>query len=408
MKFKDYPISKAIKSQISEMGWNRPTDIQFKAIKPILEGEDVLAIAQTGTGKTASFVIPSLQLIQDDLKKNNVHFVRCLVMVPTRELAVQIQEVYELLGKKTEIRILSLLGGVEQDRQINELERGVDVVISTPGRLFDLAAQGYLKLDKLKILVLDEADHMLALGFIKDIRDLMRHIPQKRQTLFFSATITKEIKKIAYDLVRNAIRIQISPKNPVAKNIEHAVAFIEMDDKRFFLENIIKENEERKIMVFVRTKVRAERVVKAMERVAIRAKTIHGDIDQNERFAILDEFKTGKLKVLISTDVASRGIDIPGVEAVVNYDMPENPENYVHRVGRTGRGKEKGVAISFCSEDEVPYLEDIEEYTGEEITVYDLSKSDYQSIILDTDDESNDWKRLIEDEQKRTGNKNEW
>lgn len=405
MKFKDYPISKIIKSQIKALGWVRPTDIQFKAIKPILEGEDVLAIAQTGTGKTASFVIPTLNAIHSELEKNDFHFVRCLVMVPTRELAVQIQEVYEEVGKETKVKSRAILGGVEQEDQIDDLKSGVDIVISTPGRLFDLCSQGYLQLDKLQTLVLDEADHMLDLGFVKDIRDLMRHIPQKRQTLFFSATINKDIKKIAYDLVRNAIRIQISPKNPVAKNIDHAVAHVEMDDKRFFLENIIKENSEKKILVFVRTKVRAERVVKAMERVAINSKTIHGDVDQNARFEILNEFKNDELKVLITTDVAARGIDIKGVHAVINYDLPEQPDNYVHRVGRTGRGKDKGFAISFCSEDELPLLVEIEEYLGHEIEVYDLSKTDYKTIIEDSDDGSNDWKKLIEEENERLGNK---
>jgi len=405
MKFKDYPISKVIKTQIKALGWVRPTDIQFKAIKPILEGEDVLAIAQTGTGKTASFVIPTLNAIHNELEKNNFHFVRCLVMVPTRELAVQIQEVFEEVGKETKVKSRAILGGVEQEDQIEDLKSGVDIVISTPGRLFDLCSQGYLQLDKLQTLVLDEADHMLDLGFVKDIRDLMRHIPQKRQTLFFSATINKDIKKIAYDLVRNAIRIQISPKNPVAKNIDHAVAHVEMDDKRFFLENIIKENAEKKILVFVRTKVRAERVVKAMERVAIHSKTIHGDVDQNARFEILNEFKNDELRVLITTDVAARGIDIKGVHAVINYDLPEQPDNYVHRVGRTGRGKDKGFAISFCSEDELPLLVEIEEYLGHEIEVYDLSKTDYKTIIEDSDDGSNDWKKLIEDENERLGNK---
>lgn len=404
MKFKDYPIAKVIKSQIKELGWVRPTDIQFKAIKPILEGEDVLAIAQTGTGKTASFVIPTLNAIHNELQKKDEHFVRCLVMVPTRELAVQIQEVFEEVGKETNVKSRAIIGGVEQENQIADLIDGLDIVISTPGRLFDLCSQGYLKLDRLKTLVLDEADHMLDLGFVKDIRDLMKHIPQKRQTLFFSATINKDIKKIAYDLVRNAIRIQISPKNPVAKNIDHAVAHIEMDDKRFFLENIIKENEDKKILVFVRTKVRAERVVKAMERVAIESKTIHGDVDQKERFVILNEFKENNLRVLITTDVAARGIDIKGVNAVINYDMPEQPDNYVHRVGRTGRGKEKGVAISFCSEDELPFLVEIETYIGHEIPVYDLSQKDYKNIIEDSEDGSDNWKKLIEEENERLGN----
>lgn len=408
MKFEDYKIAKVLKAEISNMGWTRPTDIQFKAIHSILKGEDVLAIAQTGTGKTASYVIPILNQLYHQLSAHEEHYVRALVLVPTRELAEQVEEVFKSLGKSTTVRTLSILGGVTQDAQIEALNNGVDVIIATPGRMFDLIAQGKLKVNRLQTLVLDEADHMLSLGFIKDIRDLMRHIPHQRQTLFFSATIDKGIKKVAYELVRNAIRIQISPKNPVSKNIEHTVAFVEMDDKRFFLENIIKENEDLKIMVFVRTKVRAERVVKAMERANIKAITIHGGVEQKDRFEVLNAFKTGEVSVLISTDVAARGIDIPDVGAVVNYDLPEEPENYVHRVGRTGRGTEKGVAISFCSEEETALLEAIEEYTGSKISTYDLSKNEYKAIVEDSDDGTNNWKQLIEDENKRLGKKNEW
>ena len=408
MKFKDYKIAKCIKTSIDELDWKRPTDIQFKAIQPILNGEDVLAIAQTGTGKTASFVVPTLNAIHNELSKNTEHYPKCLVMVPTRELAVQIAEVYTKVGSNTDARIQAIIGGVEQEDQIDALKSGVDVVISTPGRLFDLCSQGYLKLDRLKTLVLDEADHMLDLGFVKDIRDLMRHVPEKRQTLFFSATIDKKIKRVAYDLVHNAIRIQISPKNPVSKNIYHTYVDVDMDDKRFFLENVVKENDDKKILVFVRTQVRAERLVKAMARAGIYSETIHGGVDQNKRFELFNAFKEGELKLLITTDVAARGIDIPGVHAVVNYDLPEQPENYVHRVGRTGRGKEKGWAVAFCSEHEKPLLEEIESYTGNKIEQYDLDKKDYAAIIADADDGTDDWRSLLEEEEKRSGKKNEW
>lgn len=408
MKFDDYKIAKVLKTEIKQLGWQRPTDIQFKAIQPILDGEDVLAIAQTGTGKTASFVIPVLNQIYHQLSKSPEHFVRALVLVPTRELAEQVEKVFIEVGKHTDIRTRSIMGGVKQESQIRDLENGVDVVIATPGRMFDLISQGELKVDRLQTLILDEADHMLAMGFIKDIRDLMRHIPKERQTLFFSATIDKDIKKIAYDLVRSAIRIQISPKNPVNKNIDHSVAFVEMDDKRFFLENVIKENEDMKIMVFVRTKVRADRVVKAMERVGITALGIHGGVEQEDRFAVLEAFRKGDVRVLIATDVAARGIDIQGVGAVINYDLPDEPENYVHRVGRTGRGTEKGVAIAFCAEEEKPLLEAIEEYAGSKIEIYDISANDYKAIIQDSDDETYNWKKLIEEENKRVGKGEEW
>jgi ATP-dependent RNA helicase RhlE len=408
MKFKDFPVDQKLIENILTLGWNRPTDIQFKVLKPIMDGEDVLAIAQTGTGKTAGFAIPLIDRVLKVAHKYKKSTPVALVMVPTRELSEQILEAFKVLTKGLSVKVVSLMGGVSQDAQISRLQEGMDIVISTPGRMFDLASQGHLDLTGIQVLVLDEADHMLDLGFIKDIRDVKRKLPNKVQTLFFSATIDKDIKKVAYELVRDAIRIQISPKNPVNKNINHAVAFIEMDDKRFFLENVVKENEGKKIIAFVRTKVRAERVVKAMERVGIKAEALHGGIEQQDRFTVLDRFKTGVNNVLITTDVAARGIDIPGVHAVVNYDLPEVPENYVHRVGRTGRGTERGFAIAFCSEEEKQFLQAIEDYTGHTIEVYDISKSEYQMIIEDSEDVTYDWKSLIDDENKRSGKENEW
>ena len=399
MKFSDYNISQDIKDQLEVLGFNKPTDIQFKAIKHILEGEDVMAIAQTGTGKTAAFAIPTIHVLQKKTKYSTSG-IRCLVMVPTRELAKQIAKVYREIGKKTNVKVLGLFGGVEQELQIATLNNGIDVLVSTPGRMFDLISQGAIDLSGLKFLVLDEADLMLDMGFAKDIKDVMRFIPQKRQTLFFSATISKKIKSLAYDVVKNAIRIQISPKNPVAKTITHAIIEVEMDDKRFFLENIIKENEESKIIVFVRTRVRAERVVAAMERAGLKSEGLHGSIEQKDRFAILDRFAKGENKVLITTDVACRGIDIPSVDSVVNYDIPENPENYVHRCGRTGRGKNRGNAISFCSEGEKELVLAIEEYTGDEIDRFDMSKGDYLEILDGSDDGTNNWKKLIDQDNK--------
>jgi ATP-dependent RNA helicase RhlE len=407
VKFKDYNISKEIKGQLEELGLKRPTDIQFKAIRHILNGEDVMAIAQTGTGKTAAFVVPTLHLIQSK-RTSRYRFIQCLVMVPTRELAKQISGVYEEIGKNTGVEVLGLIGGVDQDDQIEKIEAGVDVLVATPGRMFDLISQGVLDLSKVKYLVLDEADLMLDLGFAKDIKDVMRHIPKKRQTLFFSATISKKIKSMAYNVVRNAIRIQISPKNPVAKNIDHSVVFVDMDDKRFFLENLIKENPGKKAVVFVRTKVRVERVVEAMKRVQISSEAMHGGKEQDDRFKILDRFRSGENNVLITTDVAARGIDIPNVDFVVNYDIPDVSENYVHRCGRTGRGKNKGQAISFCSEREKELLVEIEAYTGEEIERFDLSKGEYHEILRDTDDGTDDWQKLLRDSNKEDGTEEVW
>jgi len=253
--------------------------------------------------------------------------------------------------------------------------------------------------------VLDEADHMLDLGFIKDINDLMRHLPKKRQTLFFSATINEKIKNLAYSLVTNAIRIQISPKDPVAKNIEHAVANVKMDDKRFFLEYLINDHPEKKILVFVRTKVRAERVKNAMKRVDIKADTIHGDKLQKERENTMRSFREGELKILIATDVSARGIDIPDVEYVVNYDLPESSEQYVHRVGRTGRANKKGQAVSFCSDEEKELLKEIEENLGKPIKRIEITKNDYQNTLNFSEDKTHNWKTLMKEAEEEKNNR---
>lgn len=402
MRFEDYQISPAIKRNLAELGFKRPTDIQFKSIPPILKGEDVLAIAQTGTGKTAAFVIPILHLHEH---KNSTRpaGIKCLVMVPTRELGIQITEVFQRIGQHTRVKTFCVFGGVEQGPQIARLEQGIDVLVTTPGRMFDLVSQGFIKLERVEILVLDEADHMLDLGFIKDIRDLVRFLPRTRQTLFFSATIDETIKKLAYSLVQNAVRIQISPKDPVSKNVNHAVAFVEMDDKRFFLERFLGEHPDNKILVFVRTKVRAERVHAAMARVGITTETIHGDKVQHDRLEVLQRFRAGAVRVLIATDVSARGIDIPDVDFVVNYDLPDVPENYVHRVGRTGRGMKKGEAVSFCSAEEKPMLAEIEKYLTNPIRVLHIDKKDYSETVdmtQDVSDKMRDVMRVIEETEK--------
>ena len=376
MKYEDYHISQKIKDSLKELDFRRPTDIQYKAITPILMGNDVLAIAQTGTGKTAAFVIPSLELIsrQKAKNRNGEQFIHTIVMEPTRELVIQTAGVFRSVGKYMDLTVLGLFGGVEQDPQIARLKHGVDVLVCTPGRLFDLVSQGHVNLKNIKLLILDEADHMLDLGFINDIRMLIKYLPKYRQTLFFSATIDEEIKNLAYSLVSKPVRIEISPKDPVSKHVDHYVSYVEMDDKRFFLERLIRENPEDKMLVFVRTKVRAERLKKAMERVGISCETIHGDKTQQERNTVMDDFRKGTVKVLIATDVSARGIDIPNIEMVVNYDLPEQAENYVHRVGRTGRGDKFGKSISFCSIGEKNLLKEIESFITKPITVLVVDK----------------------------------
>ncbi|MFD2246283.1 DEAD/DEAH box helicase [Pontibacter ruber] len=400
MKFADYRISDEIKKSLDKLGFKKPTDIQFKAIPPIMKGEDVLAIAQTGTGKTAAFAIPVLDRLQFSKNRKREDGIKCVVMVPTRELALQITEVFNEIGRGTRVKTFCVFGGVEQGPQIAKLEDGIDVLVATPGRLFDLVSQGYIKLHRVEVLVLDEADHMLDLGFIHDIRQLITKLPRQRQTLFFSATIDEKIKDLAYSLVNKPVRIQISPKDPVSKNVDHSVMYVDMDDKRFFLERVVKENPEKKILAFVRTQVRAERVVKAMERVGIQAMAIHGGKEQKDRLDAMKQFKKGDVKLLIATDVSARGIDIPNVDYVVNYDLPEQPENYVHRVGRTGRGTAKGIAVSFCAPEEKPILDEIQTYLTKDIKVLEVDKEDYEATIDFSADAKYDWKALMKEAEE--------
>lgn len=407
MKFESYHFHPKVKKGLTQLGFKRPTDIQYKSIPSILKGEDLLAIAQTGTGKTAAFAIPIIDMVyHKKLTERRPDGVNSLVLVPSHELALQIHEVFEQIGSFTSVKSAAIIGGVDQDPQIEQLNKGIDVVIATPGRMFDLISQGHLRTERIERLVLDEADYMLDLGFIGDIKDLIRKLPRRRQTLFFSATINDKIKKIAYSLVKqNAIRIQLSPKDPVAKNIDHSVVFMDMDHKRFFLERVITENPDSKILVFVRTKVRAERVVKAMGRVDIEALSIHSDKDQEERAAVFQQFKTGAINVLIATDVSARGIDIPSIEIVINYDLPEEAEQYVHRVGRTGRAEKKGHAYSFCAETERETLAKIQGFLDKEIKVIKLDDQAYSDTLLIERERKNDYRALMEEFEATQGKK---
>ena len=401
MKFSKYHIVPELKKSLDELGYKKPTDIQFKSIPQILSGQDILAIAQTGTGKTAAFAIPLISMLHDRKERAVDQNVKAVVMVPTRELAIQIEEVFKELGKYTDVEVISLIGGVDIEPHVKKLEKGVDVLIATPGRITDLVHKGHLNLKKIDFLVLDEADHMLNKGFYQDIQHLLQFLPRRRQTMFFSATIDENIKDLAYALVSKPVRIQISPKDPVSKNVDHAVAYVAMDDKRFFLERVIKEHPNQKILVFVRTKVRAERVFKAMERVDIQSATLHGDKEQEQRFEVLEDFKEGKVKILIATDISARGLDVKGVEYVINYDLPDVAENYVHRVGRTGRGNNRGLAISFCSEEEKPMLAEIETYLTRPIRVMHVLKTEYDETLAISDDNPNDCRDLLKEEAEK-------
>lgn len=403
MKFDKLQLSEDLLRNLLDMKFFRTTDIQYKTIPAVLRGEDVLAIAQTGTGKTAAFAIPIIDIIHSSKSSKRSGGIRCLVMVPTRELAQQIGEVFNSLSRHMRCKSFALYGGVEQDRQIKKLQDGLDVLIATPGRMFDLISQGHIDLSGIEILVLDEADQMLDLGFIEDIESIKRKLTRGHQTLFFSATINTKIKRLAYNQVRhNAIRIQISPEDPVSKNITHAVINIAMDDKRFFLADYIRQNPEGKFVVFVRTRIRAERVAKAMERLDVKTLTLHGEKDQADRQQVMQAFRSGECKILIATDITARGIDIPDVTHVINYDIPEKAENYVHRIGRTGRGFNKGLAVSFCAPEEKELLLDIEELLGKQIEVLKISKKAYEMVLLPPNEDMN-FAELIAHEESVMG-----
>jgi ATP-dependent RNA helicase RhlE len=402
MKFEKYRISDQIKSNLAEMGFLKTTDIQFKAIPPIMNGEDVLAIAQTGTGKTAAFAIPVVNDLQTNPLKGTG--VGCLVLTPTRELTEQIGKVFSQITKNTGVRSYSIYGGVDQDPQIDQLSGGVDVLVANPGRMFDLISQGHLDVSSVRTLVIDEADLMLDLGFSHDISSIKKKIPRRHQTLFFSATINPKIKKLAYSQISSdAMRIQVSPKNMVSKNISHFLTFVEMDEKRHLLTNFIKESPPIKLIVFVRTQVRAERVLKHLLKEGFDAYNIHGGMEQEEREKNLKAFRSKSEGILVSTDVSARGIDLPNVSHVINYDLPDHPENYVHRVGRTGRGFATGDALSFCAPGELDKLKSIEEFLGLEIPRIKAQKAFTESFVDSIDDL--EISEIIEQEEIRVGKK---
>ena len=368
MKFDKYDFCEEIQENLNAMSYFRTTDIQFKCITPILNGEDVLAIAQTGTGKTAAFGIPIINMIHEQKMRYKDDSLKCLVLVPTRELAKQIGSVLAKISANTLANTYAIYGGVEQDPQISQLQSGIDVLVATPGRMFDLIHQQHIDVSTVQTLVLDEADHMLDLGFIEDIDSIKRKLKQRHQTLFFSATINPKIKKMAYSQIKSsALRIQVSPENMVSKNVTHYVCKVEMDNKRHLLTHFLQEHPESKVLIFVRTQVRAERVGAHLQKQNIVFLNFHGGMEQNLREQSLQAFRDNKAKVMITTDVSARGIDLADINYVINYDLPDEAENYVHRVGRTGRGFAKGEAISFSSPEESAKLKAIQDFIKTEI-----------------------------------------
>lgn len=366
MNLNQLNIISPIYRALTDVGYTTATEIQGKAIPPILEGRDVLGCAQTGTGKTAAFAVPILQHLQKDLNPSGI---RSLILTPTRELALQIEENFVAYAKYLRIRCLAIYGGVPQGRQVDVLKKGVDVLVATPGRLLDLMQQGFISLSKVEILVLDEADHMLDIGFIHDIKKILLKVPAKRQTLFFSATMPRDIRKFANSILNHPVEISVRPELSTAEAVQQSVYFVEKKEKTGLLIRLLKDKSIRSSLVFTRTKHGADKLVRQLSKTGIHAAAIHGNKSQNARQRALNDFKNAKIRVLVATDIASRGIDIDELPYVVNYELPNVPETYVHRIGRTGRAGKEGVAVSFCGLEERSELKDIQRLIGFQIPV---------------------------------------
>ncbi|RYD96621.1 MAG: DEAD/DEAH box helicase [Sphingobacteriales bacterium] len=361
MNFNQLDIIDPIQRALVDAGYTSSTEIQTKAIPAILEGKDILGCAQTGTGKTAAFAIPILQKLQSKKKQSGI---RALVLTPTRELALQIEENFNAYAKYLSTNSLAIFGGVPQGKQVMRLKKGVDVLIATPGRLMDLMQQGFADISKIEILVLDEADHMLDIGFINDIKKVLNHIPAARQTLFFSATMPSAIRKFANTILNNPIEITVTPVSSTAQTVQQSVYFVEKREKAGLLVHLLNDTSIGRSLVFTRTKHGADKLVKQLSKTGIGAAAIHGDKSQNARQRALADFKNSSIRVLVATDIASRGIDIDELPHVVNYELPNVPETYVHRIGRTGRAGKEGIAISFCDMEQRSELKDIQKLIG--------------------------------------------
>lgn len=361
MNFKDLGLAQPILKALDAEGYSTPTPIQEQAIPILLKGKDLLGVAQTGTGKTAAFSIPILQLLlnQKDTT-SNYRKVKALIVTPTRELALQIGESITAYSKFTRLRNTVIFGGVKQGKQVRALENGVDILIATPGRLLDLMGQGFVSFRDLDYVVLDEADQMLDMGFIHDIKKIIAALPPKRQSLFFSATMPKDIVELSRKMLGDFERVTIKPQQATAERVEQGVYYVSKRNKTRLLVHLFREKPADSTLVFSRTKHGANKIVKKLDQAGIKAAAIHGNKSQTARQKALGAFKEGKLRVLVATDIAARGIDVEELALVVNFDLPNVPETYVHRIGRTGRASASGIALSFCDKEERPYLKDIE------------------------------------------------
>lgn len=360
------PILKALKTE----GYEKPTPIQAQSIPFVLQGKDLLGCAQTGTGKTAAFSIPIIQLMVERTAKNNgKQAIKCLILTPTRELAIQIGESIETYGKHTNLKSKVIFGGVNQHGQVEALRKGIDILVATPGRLLDLINQKHILLNQLEFFVLDEADRMLDMGFVHDVKRILKLLPTKKQTLFFSATMPNEIVKLANTILVNPKKVEVAPVSSTADTIYQEVYFVDKENKKHLLAELLKDKKLERVLVFARTKHGCDRIVKDLSKKNIKAKAIHGNKSQNARQNALNSFKDKEIRVLVATDIAARGIDIDDLAFVINYDLPNIPESYVHRIGRTGRAGAEGKAIAFCDAVEKEYLKDIQKLIGKKIPV---------------------------------------
>ena len=394
MSFTSLALSEPILRSLSEEGYSKPTPIQSQSIPVVLEGKDLLGAAQTGTGKTAAFAIPILQLLSSEVshsgrngtpgnktaagqqfysnkRRKSVKPIRSLIVTPTRELAIQIDESFKSYGRHTGLTSAVVFGGVNQNGQVARLGRGVDILIATPGRLLDLMNQGHISLEHIQIFVLDEADRMLDMGFIHDVRKLLAALPRKRQSLFFSATMPPEIVKLSQTILHNPVKVQITPESPTVDAIRQSLFFVDKGNKKNLLVDMLKDEGITSALVFTRTKHGANKVVKILQSSNIEAEAIHGNKSQSARQQALGNFKNGMTRVLVATDIAARGIDVDELQYVINYEMPNIPETYIHRIGRTGRAGLNGTALSFCDAQEKTYLRDIEKLIGKKLPVVD-------------------------------------
>lgn len=371
MSFNNLQLIEPVLQALSEEGYTKPTPIQEQSIPVVLQGRDLLGCAQTGTGKTAAFAIPLLQLLsqQNTQRPAGPRRIQALILTPTRELAIQIEESFKAYGRYLNLKHLVIFGGVSQHAQVNALRQGVDILVATPGRLLDLMNQRHISLQDIKFFVLDEADRMLDMGFVQDVRKIIARLPQKRQTLFFSATMPPEIQQLANVLLTNPAKVEVTPVSSTADTIQQHLYYSEKHNKKGLLIHILKDEAIGTALVFARTKHGADRIARDLSKAGIRAEAIHGNKSQNARQSALNNFKTRRTRILVATDIAARGIDIDELTHVINFELPNVPETYVHRIGRTGRAGASGVAISFCDYEEKIYLKDIQRLIGKSIPV---------------------------------------